>query len=123
MGGQTGLNTALSLAKMGVLDAHGVELIVRRESIDKAEDRELFQEAMTKIGLESARGRIAHSMDEAWEVMEETGLPAIIRPSFTLAGTGGVAYNRENLKIYPPRHRRVSNFGSFGRDRSSVEGV
>ena len=100
MGGQTGLNTALSLAKMGVLDAHGVELIgARRESIDKAEDRELFQEAMTKIGLESARGRIAHSMDEAWEVLEETGLPAIIRPSFTLGGTGGgVAYNREEFE-------------------------
>jgi len=100
MGGQTGLNTALSLAKMGVLDAHGVELIgARREAIDKAEDRELFQEAMTKIGLESPRGRIAHSMDEAWEILEETGLPAIIRPSFTLGGTGGgVAYNRDEFE-------------------------
>ncbi|MEC8087940.1 MAG: carbamoyl-phosphate synthase large subunit [Pseudomonadota bacterium] len=100
MGGQTGLNTALSLAKMGVLDTHGVELIgAKREAIDKAEDRELFQEAMTKIGLESARGRIAHSMSEAWEVLEETGLPAIIRPSFTLGGTGGgVAYNREEFE-------------------------
>ena len=100
MGGQTGLNTALSLAKMGVLDANGVELIgAKREAIDKAEDRALFQEAMTKIGLESPRGRIAHSMDEALEVMEETGLPAIIRPSFTLGGTGGgVAYNREEFE-------------------------
>ncbi len=100
MGGQTGLNTALSLAKMGVLDTHGVELIgAKREAIDKAEDRELFQEAMTKIGLESARGRIAHSMSEAWEVLEETGLPAIVRPSFTLGGTGGgVAYNREEFE-------------------------
>ena len=100
MGGQTGLNTALSLAKMGVLDTYGVELIgAKREAIDKAEDRELFQAAMTKIGLESARGRIAHSMDEAWEVLEETGLPAIIRPSFTLGGTGGgVAYNREEFE-------------------------
>ncbi len=100
MGGQTGLNTALSLARMGVLDAHGVELIgAKREAIDKAEDREKFQEAMSRIGLESPRGRVAHTLGEAHGVLEETGLPAIIRPSFTLGGTGGgVAYNREEFE-------------------------
>jgi carbamoyl-phosphate synthase large subunit len=100
MGGQTALNTALSLAKMGVLDAHGVEMIgAKRDAINKAEDRELFQEAMSKIGLESPRGRIARSMDEAFEILEETGLPAIIRPSFTMGGTGGgVAYNRDEFE-------------------------
>jgi len=100
MGGQTALNTALSLAKMGVLDAHGVEMIgAKRDAINKAEDRELFQEAMSKIGLESPRGRIARSMDEALEILEETGLPAIIRPSFTMGGTGGgVAYNRDEFE-------------------------
>ncbi len=100
MGGQTALNTALSLAKMGVLDVHGVEMIgAKRDAINKAEDRELFQEAMSRIGLESPRGRIARSMDEALEILEETGLPAIIRPSFTMGGTGGgVAYNRDEFK-------------------------
>ena len=100
MGGQTALNTALSLAKTGVLDAHGVEMIgAKRDAINKAEDRELFQEAMSRIGLESPRGRIARSMDEALEILEETGLPAIIRPSFTMGGTGGgVAYNRDEFE-------------------------
>ncbi|MEC7488088.1 MAG: carbamoyl-phosphate synthase large subunit [Pseudomonadota bacterium] len=100
MGGQTGLNTALSLAKMGILDTFGVELIgATREAIDKAENRELFQEAMLRIGLESPRGRIARSLEEAREIVNETGLPAIIRPSFTLGGTGGgVAYNREEFE-------------------------
>ena len=100
MGGQTALNTALSLAKMGVLDAHGVEMIgAKRDAINKAEDRELFQQAMSKIGLESPRGRIAHTLDEALEILEETGLPAIIRPSFTMGGTGGgVAYNRDEFE-------------------------
>jgi carbamoyl-phosphate synthase large subunit len=100
MGGQTGLNTALSLASMGVLDKYGVEMIgATREAIDKAEDRQLFQEAMSRIGLESPRGRLAHSVEEAFEILEETGLPAIIRPSFTLGGTGGgVAYNRDEFE-------------------------
>ena len=99
MGGQTGLNTALSLARMGVLERFGVEMIgARREAIDKAEDRELFREAMNRIGLESPRGRLAHSLEEARAALEETGLPAIIRPSFTLGGTGGgVAYNRSEF--------------------------
>ena len=100
MGGQTALNTALSLAKMGVLDACGVEMIgAKRDAINKAEDRELFQRAMSKIGLESPRGRIAHTLEEALEILEETGLPAIIRPSFTMGGTGGgVAYNLDEFE-------------------------
>jgi carbamoyl-phosphate synthase large subunit len=100
MGGQTALNTALSLAKMGVLDAYGVEMIgAKRDAINKAEDRELFQQAMSRIGLESPRGRIAHTLEEAHEILEETGLPSIIRPSFTMGGTGGgVAYNRDEFE-------------------------
>ena len=99
MGGQTGLNTALSLASDGVLDRFGVELIgASRDAIDRAEDRERFRESMDRIGLESARGMLAHDMDEARRALELTGLPAIIRPSFTLGGTGGgVAYNSEEF--------------------------
>ena len=99
MGGQTALNTALSLARMGVLDACGTELIgASREAIDKAEDRELFRDAMSRIGLECARSVLAHSLDQACEALEDVGLPAIIRPSFTLGGTGGgIAYNREEF--------------------------
>ncbi|MBT7612203.1 MAG: carbamoyl phosphate synthase large subunit, partial [Rhodospirillaceae bacterium] len=95
MGGQTGLNTALSLAKMGVLDACGTELIgASREAIDKAEDRELFRNAMAKIGLESAKSVLAHTPADAQGALEVIGLPAIIRPSFTMGGTGGgIAYN------------------------------
>ena len=99
MGGQTALNTALSLARMGVLDACGTELIgASREAIDKAEDRELFRDAMSRIGLECARSVLAHSLDQACEALQDIGLPAIIRPSFTLGGTGGgIAYNREEF--------------------------
>ena len=95
MGGQTALNTAVALAESGVLDKYGIELIgAKLEAIKKAEDRELFQDAMNQIGLESPRGRFVHSMEEALEVAEEIGLPIIIRPSFTLGGTGGgTAYN------------------------------
>ncbi|HSM43103.1 MAG TPA: carbamoyl-phosphate synthase large subunit, partial [Afifellaceae bacterium] len=97
MGGQTALNCALSLNKMGVLDKYGVELIgARAEAIDKAEDRELFREAMKKIGLETPRSELAHSITDAIAALDIIGLPAIIRPSFTLGGTGGgIAYNRE----------------------------
>ncbi len=97
MGGQTGLNTALSLAKMGVLEKYGVQMIgADREAIDKAEDRLLFKDAMTKIGLESSRSEIATTVEEALDAMERIGLPMIIRPSFTMGGTGGgVAYNKE----------------------------
>ena len=100
MGGQTALNTALALDRDGTLEKFGVEMIgARAEAIDKAEDRLKFREAMTKIGLESARSGIAHSMDDAWAVLERTGLPAIIRPSFTMGGTGGgIAYNRAEFE-------------------------
>jgi carbamoyl-phosphate synthase large subunit len=99
MGGQTALNVALALYNDGTLEKYGVEMIgADAEAIDKAEDRIKFRDAMTKIGLESARSGIAHSMDEALEVLERTGLPAIIRPSFTMGGTGGgIAYNRDEF--------------------------
>ena len=97
MGGQTALNCALSLRKMGVLEKFGVEMIgATAEAIDKAEDRELFRDAMKKIGLETPRSMLAHNTIEALQALEVIGLPAIIRPSFTLGGTGGgIAYNRE----------------------------
>jgi len=97
MGGQTALNCALSLKKMGVLEKFGVEMIgATAEAIDKAEDRELFRDAMKKIGLETPRSMLAHNTIEALQALEVIGLPAIIRPSFTLGGTGGgIAYNRE----------------------------
>ena len=100
MGGQTALNTALSLARMGVLETFGTELIgASREAIDKAEDRELFRDAMNRIGLECARSVLARSHQDAMHALEEIGLPTIIRPSFTLGGTGGgIAYNREEFE-------------------------
>ncbi|PKO93087.1 MAG: carbamoyl phosphate synthase large subunit [Betaproteobacteria bacterium HGW-Betaproteobacteria-1] len=99
MGGQTALNCALDLAKHGVLDKYKVELIgASKEAIDKAEDREKFKQAMTKIGLGSARSAVAHSMEEALQVQATIGYPAIIRPSFTMGGSGGgIAYNREEF--------------------------
>ena len=97
MGGQTALNCALSLRKMGVLEKFGVEMIgADADAIDKAEDRELFREAMKKIGLETPRSMLAHNVIEAIQALDVIGLPCIIRPSFTLGGTGGgIAYNRE----------------------------
>ena len=99
MGGQTALNCALDLDKHGVLAKYKVELIgASKEAIDKAEDRQKFKEAMTKIGLGSARSAIAHSMEEALQVQPSIGYPAIIRPSFTMGGSGGgIAYNREEF--------------------------
>jgi len=99
MGGQTALNCALDLAKHGVLEKYGVEMIgASKEAIDKAEDREKFKKAMAKIGLESPRSALAHSMEEALQVQAVVGFPTIIRPSFTLGGTGGgIAYNREEF--------------------------
>ena len=96
MGGQTALNTALALFEDGTLEKFGVQMIgADAEAIDKAEDRLKFKDAMTKIGLESARSAIAHSVEEALAGLEVTGLPAIIRPSFTMGGSGGgVVYNR-----------------------------
>ena len=100
MGGQTALNCALDLHRHGVLDKYGVELIgARPEAIEKAEDRQKFKQAMESIGLGSARSAIAHSMDDAWEAQRDIGFPVIIRPSFTLGGTGGgIAYNAEEFE-------------------------
>ena len=100
MGGQTALNVALALADDGTLEKYGVELIgASRDAIAKAEDRELFRDAMEAIGLTCPRSRMAHSLDEARAALDTIGLPAIIRPSFTLGGTGsGIAYNREEFE-------------------------
>jgi carbamoyl-phosphate synthase large subunit len=99
MGGQTALNCALDLAKHGVLEKYKVEMIgASRDAIDMAEDREKFKQAMTRIGLASARSAIAHSMEEALQVQQVMGFPTIIRPSFTMGGSGGgIAYNREEF--------------------------
>jgi carbamoyl-phosphate synthase large subunit len=96
MGGQTALNCALKLDEMGVLAEYGVEMIgAKADAIDKAENRQRFRDAMTSIGLESARSGVANTLDEARVILERTGLPSIIRPSFTLGGTGGgIAYNK-----------------------------
>ncbi len=100
MGGQTGLNTALDLVREGVLEKFGVEMIAAsREAIDMAEDRELFRNAMRGIGLECPQSYIAHDLDEALAVQSEVGYPTVIRPSFTLGGTGGgIAFNREEFE-------------------------
>ncbi|GAA0206451.1 carbamoyl-phosphate synthase large subunit [Kangiella japonica] len=100
MGGQTALNCALDLASRGVLEIHGVEMIgANREAIDKAEDRELFAKSMAKIGLDQPRQDIARSLEDAWKVQKEVGFPCIIRPSFTMGGTGGgIAYNKEEFE-------------------------
>ena len=100
MGGQTALNCALDLVREGVLEKYGVEMIgASREAIDKAEDRDLFRQAMKRIGLEMPKSAIAHSMEEALQVQAQIGFPAIIRPSFTLGGSGGgIAYNREEFE-------------------------
>jgi carbamoyl-phosphate synthase large subunit len=100
MGGQTALNTALALYHSGVLEKYGVEMIgAKAEVIEKAEDRQKFRDAMDHLGLESPRSRVAHNLEEAVEAMEFVGLPSIIRPSFTLAGTGGgIAYNVEEFR-------------------------
>jgi len=100
MGGQTGLNCALDLARHGVLEKYNVEMIAAsRAAIDMAEDRDLFRQAMSEIGLESPRAEIAHSLEEALEKQQDIGFPTIIRPSFTLGGTGGgIAYNREEFE-------------------------
>lgn len=107
MGGQTALNCALDLVKHGVLDKYGVEFIgANADAIDKAEDRQKFKDAMTKIGLESAKSATAHTMDQAWQVQRDiaqqigtSGFPVVIRPSFTLGGTGGgIAYNAEEFE-------------------------
>jgi carbamoyl-phosphate synthase large subunit len=110
MGGQTALNCALDLWHNGVLEKYKVELIgATPEAIDKAEDRLKFKDAMTKIGLDSARSGIAHSMDEAWTVQKTLGFPTVIRPSFTLGGTGGgIAYNAEEFETICKRGLEAS---------------
>ncbi|MFD0668562.1 carbamoyl-phosphate synthase large subunit [Ramlibacter sp. MAHUQ-53] len=110
MGGQTALNCALDLWRHGVLAKYKVELIgATPEAIDKAEDRQKFKQAMTKIGLGSARSGIAHSMEEAWAVQKHVGFPTVIRPSFTLGGTGGgIAYNPEEFETICKRGLEAS---------------
>ena len=100
MGGQTALNCALDLAREGVLDEHGVEMIgATKESIDMAEDRQLFDKAMKRIGLDTPRAALAHSLEESFQVLDQIGFPCIIRPSFTMGGSGGgIAYNREEFE-------------------------
>ena len=100
MGGQTALNCALDLEKHGVLEKYGVEMIgANADTIDKAEDRDRFDKAMKSIGLECPRSGIAHSMEEAWEVAQRLGFPSIIRPSFTMGGSGGgIAYNKDEFE-------------------------
>ncbi|MEJ7806413.1 MAG: carbamoyl-phosphate synthase large subunit, partial [Telluria sp.] len=110
MGGQTALNCALDLHNNGVLKQYNVELIgASPEAIDKAEDRSKFKQAMTKIGLGSARSGVAHSMEESWMVQREMGFPTIIRPSFTMGGTGGgIAYNEEEFETICKRGLEAS---------------
>jgi carbamoyl-phosphate synthase large subunit len=99
LGGQTGLNVGLALAESGALERHGCKLIgATAEAIRKAEDRDLFKEAMREIGLESARSELAHTLDEARRIRDDVGLPCVLRPSFTMGGSGGgIAYNREEF--------------------------
>ena len=115
LGGQTALNISVELAESGVLEKHSVELIgAKLPAIKKAENRELFKEAMIKIGLNVPESGIAHNMDEAWEIAERIGYPIIIRPSFTLGGTGGsIAYNKEEF----------DEFAKSGLDLSPVSEV
>jgi carbamoyl-phosphate synthase large subunit len=110
MGGQTALNTALDLVREGVLEQFGVEMIAAsREAIDTAEDREKFRNAMSEIGLESPRSLIAHTMEEAATAQAELGFPIVIRPSFTLGGTGGgIAWNREEFETIVQRGLHAS---------------
>lgn len=100
MGGQTALNVAVQLAQQGILDQYGVELIgAKREAIEKAEDRDLFKQAMQRIGLAVPRSGLAHTLEEAKQIAQEIGYPLIIRPAYTLGGTGGgVAYNQEEFE-------------------------
>ncbi|MCP4047576.1 MAG: carbamoyl-phosphate synthase large subunit, partial [Gammaproteobacteria bacterium] len=99
MGGQTALNCSLDLVRKGVLEKYGVEMIgASREAIDMAEDRELFRQAMAEIGLDTPRAELAHSLEGALDILERIGFPTIIRPSFTMGGSGGgIAYNREEF--------------------------
>ena len=127
MGGQTALNVAMALSERGILEKHGVELIgAKAPAIALAEDRKQFGEAMARIGLEVAAGGIAESYDEAEAIVARTGFPSIIRPSFTLGGTGGgIAYNREEFeKIVRNGLDLVADASGARRaERDRVEGV
>ncbi len=105
LGGQTGLNLAMELAKHGVLEAHGVEMVgARADVIAKAEEREQFQQAMANIGLEVCRGQIVHTLDAARGLIDDIGLPCVVRPSFTMGGSGSaIAYNRDEFNILVQR--------------------
>src|ERR1700681_4612308 len=122
MGGQTALNTALDLAREGVLDKYQVELIAAsRAAIDMAEDRELFRNAMREIGLETPQSQIARSLDEALAIAGEIGYPVVVRPSFTLGGSGsGIAYNREELEEIVARGLDASPTGEVLLEESVI---
>ena len=122
IGGQTSLNCALDLNRMGVLKKYGVELIgASREAIDKAEDRELFDQAMAAIGLETPRHGMAHNMEQAFAAVEKIGFPCIIRPSFTLGGSGGgIAYNREEFEEICSRGLELSPTNELLIDESLI---
>ncbi len=122
MGGQTALNTALDLVREGVLEKFGVELIgAKRESIDMAEDRERFRDAMTEIGLESPHSQIARNLEESFTIAGQIGYPIVIRPSFTLGGSGGgIAYNREELEAIVARGLDASPTGEVLLEESVI---
>ncbi|MFC3149458.1 carbamoyl-phosphate synthase large subunit [Litoribrevibacter euphylliae] len=122
MGGQTALNCALDLEREGVLEKYGVEMIgANADTIDKAEDRDRFDQAMKKIGLKTPEAAIAHSMEEAYQVLEKVGFPAIIRPSFTMGGTGGgIAYNREEFQEICERGLDLSPTSELLIDKSLI---
>ena len=122
LGGQTGLNVAVKLAEWGVLEKFGVKLIgANEEAIRKAEDRQLFREAMERIGLKMPKSGYAYSVGEALEIASEIGFPVIVRPSFTLGGTGGgVAYNREELEEIAARGLQSSMIGEISVEQSVI---
>ncbi len=122
MGGQTALNCALDLNKHGVLDKYNVELIgANSHAIDKAEDRKLFDDAMRNIGLETPAHGLAHNMEEAWAAQKETGFPCIIRPSYTLGGSGGgIAYNKEEFEEICSRGLELSPTNELLIDESLI---
>ncbi len=118
VGGQTALNLSVELFEQGILEKFGVKLIgANIDSIKVGEDRELFKEAMDEIGIPSAKGGFAHTWEEAQKIVEETGYPAIIRPAFTLGGTGGgMAYNPEEFEeIVERRTCCFADFADFDR--------
>ena len=122
MGGQTALNCALKLDAEGVLTKFGVEMIgATKEAIDKAEDRELFDQAMKRIGLETPRASLAHSLEEAFSVLDDIGFPCIIRPSFTMGGSGGgIAYNRDEFEAICTRGLELSPTNELLIDESLI---